>query len=107
MPGIATLFCALVFIAGVCYPVASLTSSLARVGSARISSSSSSSSSCTTSTSLCAIFGGDDDDADRIREMKGMRRSQIGDRVVELKRPLGIELNEDDRGNVYIESELF
>ena len=103
------MFCALVFIAGVCYPVASLTSSLASVGSARISSSSSSSSSssCTTSTSLCAIFGGDDDDADRIREMKGMRRSQIGDRVVELKRPLGIELNEDDRGNVYIESELF
>merc|ERR1712003_218225 len=41
---------------------------------------------------------------DLVRWAKASRRASPDDRVVELKKPLGIVLNEDDEGNVYVET---
>ena len=43
-------------------------------------------------------------DEDLMRWAKASRSASANDRVVELKRPLGIVLNEDDAGNVYVET---
>jgi hypothetical protein len=44
------------------------------------------------------------DDDDLLRWAKGQRQAGVGDRVVELTRPLGIVLNDDGAGNVYVET---
>lgn len=41
---------------------------------------------------------------DLLRWARSSRSASIDDRVVELKRPLGIVLNQDDSGNVYVET---
>jgi C-terminal processing protease CtpA/Prc len=39
-----------------------------------------------------------------LRFSRQQRSANVDDRVVELKRPLGLVLNEDDKGNVYVET---
>jgi len=41
---------------------------------------------------------------DLLRWARSARGASAEDRVIELKRPLGIVLNEDDSGNVYVET---
>jgi hypothetical protein len=43
-------------------------------------------------------------DEDMMRWARSSRSASANDRVVELKRPLGLVLNEDDNGNVYVET---
>ena len=43
-------------------------------------------------------------DEDLLRWAKSSRSADVNDRVVELKRPLGLVLQEDDDGNVYVET---
>jgi len=43
-------------------------------------------------------------DDDLIRWARSNRAAQVGDRVVELRRPLGIVLDSDDSGNVYVDA---
>lgn len=43
-------------------------------------------------------------DNDLLRWARSARTAGVDDRVVELKRPLGIVLNEDQSGNVYVET---
>jgi len=45
-----------------------------------------------------------DADQDFLRWDKQSRSASSGDRVVELKRPLGIVLDQDDYGNVYVQT---
>ena len=45
-----------------------------------------------------------DSDQDFLRWDKASRSASSGDRIVELKRPLGLVLNQDDLGNVYVET---
>ena len=45
-----------------------------------------------------------DKDSDFMRYAKQSRTASIGDNVVELNRPLGLVLNEDENGNVYVET---
>ena len=49
---------------------------------------------------LCA---GRDDEEALIRASRSQRSAGAGDRVVELKRPLGLVLDADEKGNVYVE----
>ena len=42
-------------------------------------------------------------DEDFMRWAKASRSAGAGDNVVELLRPLGMVLNQDDKGNVYVE----
>lgn len=56
----------------------------------------SSSSSCT------ALYMANDKDL--MRWARASRSAGVDDRVVDLKRPLGLVLNEDDDGNVYVET---
>lgn len=42
-------------------------------------------------------------DDELMRFSRASRSAGVDDRVVELKRPLGLVLNEDDNGNVYVE----
>jgi hypothetical protein len=44
------------------------------------------------------------DNNEFMRWAKQSRSASVGDNVVELVRPLGLVLNEDDRGNVYVET---
>jgi len=60
------------------------------------------STSRTSSSSLVALQMANDDDL--LRWARASRTAGIDDRVVELKRPLGLVLNEDDSGNVYVET---
>jgi len=55
----------------------------------------------TTSTSL-NVFGGWD--GDLLKRARESRSADVGDRVVELVRPLGLVLNQDEKGNVYVET---
>jgi len=55
-------------------------------------------SSKTTTTALKA------NDKDLLRWARANRSASADDRVVELKRPLGLVLDEDDSGNVYVET---
>lgn len=43
-------------------------------------------------------------DEDLLRWARSSRSAGVNDRVVELKRPLGLVLQEDDDGNVYVET---
>jgi len=43
-------------------------------------------------------------DKDLMRFARQQRSAGVDDRVVELKRPLGLVLNEDKQGNVYVET---
>mmetsp|Transcript_150 Transcript_150/g.170 ORF Transcript_150/g.170 Transcript_150/m.170 type:complete len:200 (-) Transcript_150:182-781(-) len=52
----------------------------------------------TTTTALKA------NDKDLLRWARASRSASADDRVVELKRPLGLVLDEDDSGNVYVET---
>jgi hypothetical protein len=45
-----------------------------------------------------------DSDEDIRRFTKQSRSASVGDNLVELRRPLGIVLNEDDNGNVFVET---
>ena len=45
-----------------------------------------------------------DKDSDFMRFAKQSRSASVGDNVVELNRPLGLVLNEDENGNVYVET---
>ena len=44
------------------------------------------------------------EDADLLKQARSARSAQAGDNVVELMRPLGLVLNSDDDGNVYVET---
>ncbi|GMI20053.1 hypothetical protein TeGR_g10404, partial [Tetraparma gracilis] len=55
------------------------------------------------STSLPGLFGISDEEEELRKAVKGDRFAAAGDRVVELKRPLGIVLDQDERGNVYVD----
>lgn len=66
-------------------------------------SKSTSSSSSTTSTSTTYLSSSQNDE-ELMRFSRASRSAGINDRVVELKRPLGLVLNEDDNGNVYVET---
>lgn len=46
----------------------------------------------------------DDNDQNFMRWNRQKRSATVGDRVVELKRPLGIVLEEDENGNVYVDA---
>jgi hypothetical protein len=56
--------------------------------------------STTTTTTLNMAKG--DDELNRFS--RAQRSAGVNDRVVELKRPLGLVLNEDDNGNVFVET---
>ena len=62
-------------------------------------STSSSSSSSSSSTALSMA-----NDNDLLRWARSARTAGVDDRVVELRRPLGVVLNEDASGNVYVET---
>lgn len=55
------------------------------------------------STSSSAL-NNQQDDNDFLRFTKAARSAGVEDRVVELKRPLGVVLDEDENGNVYVET---
>ncbi|KAL3916905.1 MAG: hypothetical protein SGARI_007847 [Bacillariaceae sp.] len=44
------------------------------------------------------------EDADLLKQARSARSAQSGDTVVELMKPLGLVLNSDDNGNVYVET---
>eukprot|EP00535_Pseudo-nitzschia_heimii_P013257 CAMPEP_0197196174 /NCGR_PEP_ID=MMETSP1423-20130617/32216_1 /TAXON_ID=476441 /ORGANISM="Pseudo-nitzschia heimii, Strain UNC1101" /LENGTH=199 /DNA_ID=CAMNT_0042649953 /DNA_START=114 /DNA_END=713 /DNA_ORIENTATION=+ len=54
------------------------------------------------SDSSTALFMGQDDDL--LRYSRASRQAGSDDNVVELMRPLGLVLNQDDNGNVYVET---
>jgi len=54
-----------------------------------------------TSTST-SLFMADDDDLTRFSRQQ--RRAGTDDRIVELRRPLGLVLEEDEKGNVFVET---
>ena len=58
------------------------------------------SSSTTTTTSLHMS----DNENDLLRWARSKRSAEFGDNVVELIRPLGLVLQEDEQGNVYVET---
>lgn len=55
--------------------------------------------STTTTTALSMA-----NDEDLLRTARSARSAGVNDRVVELRRPLGVVLNADDDGNVYVET---
>ena len=60
-----------------------------------------SSSSSSITTSALNMAKGDDE---LNRFARSQRSAGVNDRVVELKRPLGLVLNEDDNGNVFVDT---
>lgn len=58
---------------------------------------------CPNSPLQMSFFGGGEDD-ELLRQSKVSRSAGAGDRVVELKRPLGLVLDQDQDGNVYVET---
>jgi len=56
--------------------------------------------------SSTALNLADDNDVDSpfMRWQRQKRSASVGDRVVELRRPLGIVLEEDENGNVYVDA---
>jgi len=54
--------------------------------------------------SSTALNLGDDNDENFLRWNRQKRQATVGDRKVELKRPLGIVLEEDENGNVYVDA---
>jgi len=62
-------------------------------------------SSCSSSSSSSSPLSmSNSDDEDFRRFTKQSRSASAGDNLVELRRPLGIVLNEDDNGNVFVET---
>ena len=59
-------------------------------------------SSCSSPSS--SLLSMSDSDEDFRRFTKQSRSASAGDNLVELRRPLGIVLNEDDNGNVFVET---
>ena len=59
-------------------------------------------STSTTSGSSTALSMANDNDL--LRWARSARTAGVDDRVVELRRPLGVVLNEDANGNVYVET---
>ena len=57
----------------------------------------------TTRSLLVAPMAGGDD-ADLLRASKGKRSADVNDRVVTLNKPLGVVLNQDENGNVFVET---
>ena len=57
----------------------------------------------TSSSQSTALFMGADDD-DLLRQSRSSRSAGNDDNLVELQRPLGLVLNQDDAGNVYVET---
>lgn len=57
---------------------------------------------CASVVSSSALSMANDDDL--LRWARSSRSAGVDDRVVELRRPLGIVLNQDDSGNVYVEA---
>lgn len=53
-------------------------------------------------TSTAVRMAADDDDL--IRSSKSKRYADVDDNIVELKRPLGLVLDQDENGNVYVET---
>merc|ERR1711935_1287742 len=49
-----------------------------------------------------SLFMADDDDLTRFSRQQ--RRAGTDDRIVELRRPLGLVLEEDEKGNVFVET---
>ena len=58
----------------------------------------------TKSSSSTALSMAGKEDADLLKQSRSARSAQAGDNVVELMRPLGLVLNSDDDGNVYVET---
>lgn len=58
---------------------------------------------CPTTPLPMSFFGGGEDE-ELLREAKVARSAGVGDRLVELKRPLGLVLQQDEDGNVYVET---
>jgi len=56
----------------------------------------------TAASSLLQMAGGDD--AELLRASKGKRSADVNDRVVTLNKPLGVVLNQDENGNVFVET---
>lgn len=56
------------------------------------------------SSTTTALGMGKKEDEDLLRFARQSRTAQTGDNVVELMRPLGLVLNQDDSGNVYVET---
>jgi hypothetical protein len=57
----------------------------------------------TTTTSTTALFN-TPDDQNFMRWARASRSAQADDTVVQMMRPLGLVLNEDKQGNVYVET---
>mmetsp|Transcript_34265 Transcript_34265/g.39658 ORF Transcript_34265/g.39658 Transcript_34265/m.39658 type:complete len:205 (+) Transcript_34265:148-762(+) len=56
---------------------------------------------CPNTALSMSFFGGGEDD-ELLRESRSARSAGAGDRLVELKRPLGLVLEQDEEGNVYV-----
>ena len=93
-----------VFVAVLLALIASSSTSAFAPAAVRSSSSSSSSSSIGTAASSTSTALSMANDNDLLRWARSARTAGVDDRVVELKRPLGIVLNEDKSGNVYVET---
>lgn len=91
-----------VFVAVLLALIASSSTSAFAPAAVRSSSSSSSSIGTAASSTSTALSMANDNDL--LRWARSARTAGVDDRVVELKRPLGIVLNEDKSGNVYVET---
>eukprot|EP00594_Rhizosolenia_setigera_P006525 CAMPEP_0178952328 /NCGR_PEP_ID=MMETSP0789-20121207/7745_1 /TAXON_ID=3005 /ORGANISM="Rhizosolenia setigera, Strain CCMP 1694" /LENGTH=197 /DNA_ID=CAMNT_0020633349 /DNA_START=203 /DNA_END=796 /DNA_ORIENTATION=- len=60
------------------------------------------SSQCISASGSTQLYMANDEDL--MRWARSSRSAGVNDRVVELRRPLGIVLNEDENGNVYVET---
>ena len=67
---------------------------------AKTSTSTSTTTSSTSSTTALSMAN----DNDLLRWARSARTAGVDDRVVELRRPLGVVLSEDASGNVYVET---
>ena len=72
------------------------------LGTGGVSTATVGSTTTTSSRSSTALQMANDDDL--LRWAKSSRTAGVDDTVVELKRPIGVVLAEDDNGNVYVET---
>ena len=56
------------------------------------------------SSTALAMADGEDNEQNLLRWARSKRSAEFDDNVVELVRPLGLVLNEDKMGNVYVET---
>uniref|UniRef100_A0A7R9WQP4 PDZ domain-containing protein n=1 Tax=Craspedostauros australis TaxID=1486917 RepID=A0A7R9WQP4_9STRA len=59
---------------------------------------------CAQASSSVLCMANDGNDSDLMRWAKASRSAEADDNVVELMRPLGLVLNEDKQGNVFVET---